>query len=147
MPPFELFSNYDRDRAFSKPNSLHHRKITRRINVNPTLVKATFTEPSFPCAPVVETTARRTLTPIVVVHLARMSMMEGRAWDVDGKKIITRLWLPRVCAILSLAYGRSTPEIAVPHFKGFAWRGNIIVELPLSFYINPRVKEMDSETR
>jgi hypothetical protein len=105
MPPIEFFSNHDRDGAFSKPNSLHHRKITRRINVNPTLVKTTFTEPSFPRAPAVETTARRTLTPIVVVHLARISMMEGRGWDVKGRKTNPRLWLPRVYAILSLAYG------------------------------------------
>jgi hypothetical protein len=118
MPPFELLSNHDRDRAFSKPNSLHHKKITRRINVNPTLVKATFTEPGFPCAPVVETIAKRTLTPIVVVHQARMAMMEGRAWDVDERKIITRLWLPRVYAILSLAYGRSTPELQCPTSGG-----------------------------
>jgi hypothetical protein len=114
MSPFELCSNHDRERAFSKPNSLHHRKITRRIDVNPTLVKTTFTEPGFPHAPVVETTARRTLTPIVVVHQGRMSMMEGRAWDVEERKINTRLWLPRVDAILSLAYGRSTPELQCP---------------------------------
>jgi hypothetical protein len=117
MPPFELFSNHDRDGAFSKPNSLHHRKITR-INVNPTLVKTTFTEPSFPRVPAVEATARRTLTSIVVVHLARISMMEGRGWDVKGRKTSSRLWLPRVYAILSLAYGRSTPELQCPTLGG-----------------------------
>jgi hypothetical protein len=75
--------------------------------------------------PVIETTARCTLISIVIVYRGRMLIMEGRAWDMEERKINTRL-LPRVNAILSLAYGRSTPELQCPALGGLLGEGILL---------------------